>query len=227
MLRAAETWNNTGDLRMGQGKLQGGCRQWHMVALTMRLEAADAIDDVLWRDSIVIVQGPAVPRPCRQNAGVIRTAHDDGYSRTRARRQQGIQCVLLEQGIAAREQDDVELRMIHGLETDRRLVDAKPKGPDRSACPQLFQRTKAAAVGELAKGRLAPAAMSQAADVVNKENVDAGQSEPLLAGLPRGHHPLEAVIKFGFERQGRAEALTFGSSVKSRIRFQQSAYFAR
>src|SRR5580692_9296808 len=158
MPRAAETWYDTGDLWMSQGKLQGRCRQGHVVALTMRLEAAHAIDDALRRDPIVIVQGPAVPCPGRQNAGVVRTANDDGYSATRARRQQRIQRILLEQGVAAREQDDVELSLLHGLETDRRLVDAKPKGLDRTGRPQLFQRTKAAAGGELTKGGLVSAA---------------------------------------------------------------------
>src|SRR6266481_1048487 len=227
MARAAEARNDTRDLRMGQWKLQGGCRQGHAVALTLRLEATDAVDDGRRRDSIIIVQRPAVPCSCRQNTGVIRTANDDGYSRTGARRQQGVQRVLLEQGVAAREQDDVELSVLHGLETDRRLVDAQPKGLDRTARPQLFQRTKAAAVGQLTKGRFVTAAVGQAANVVDVENINAGQAKPLLAGLPRGHHPLEAIIKFGVERQGRTEAVTFGGSAKGRIRLQQSAYFAR
>jgi len=71
------------------------------------------------------------------------------------------------------------------------------------------------------------AAVGQAANVVDVENINAGQAKPLLARLPRGHHPLEAIIKFGVERQGRAEAVTFGGSAKGRIRLQQSAYFAR
>src|SRR5580658_3219915 len=119
------------------------------------------------------MHGRTVPGTCRENAGVVRTASDDRCIRTVACRQQRVQRALLQQRVAAGEQNDIELYVLHGLDADGSLVDTDPERPYGTCGSQLFQRAKAAAVGQLAKGGLVTISVGQAADVVDVKDIDA------------------------------------------------------
>src|SRR5271155_1106948 len=111
------------------------------------------------------MQYPTLPSSRGQYAGVIRTPNDDGSPRSDACRQQIVQCALLEQGVTAREQNHIQVHMLHGFEADRGLVHTEAEGLDRTAAAQLFQGTKAAAFDQLTERCLVTIAMGQAADV--------------------------------------------------------------
>src|SRR5271169_1054624 len=121
------------------------------------------------------MQRPALPRPRCQNTRVIRPPNDNGSSRTDARRQQCVQRTLLEQGVTARKQDDVQAHMLHRLEAYRSLVHTEPKGVDCTAAAQLVQRTKTTTIGQLTESRVVTIAMGQSTDVVHIQNIDSCQ----------------------------------------------------
>src|SRR5580698_6136296 len=150
----------------------------------MRLETTDPIDNGLRRDPVIVMQRPALPCTCGQNTRVVGTTNNNRCACAFACRQQRVQRVLLKKGVTTREQDHVQVRVPHGLETNRSLVDADPKCQDLSRTSQLFQCTKAAAICQLTKSHFMTFAVGWATDVVDIQYGDMCQAEPLPACLP-------------------------------------------
>src|SRR5882724_1720948 len=157
---------------------------------------------------------------CCQRAGVRVPQSLSADLITPARWQQYIQRILLKQRITTREENYVQVRMLHRVETDCSLIDTEPKCLNCACDAQLLQRAKATAVGQLAKGHIVAIAVGQLANVVDIQDVDTGHAEPLSACLPRSHHSIKGIVKFGFERHGRIKSIPLGASVNVHVGLQ-------
>src|SRR5207248_9355176 len=99
-------------------------------------DSLDGIDpgDDLGRRGLVI---PGVP--AGEDAGIQRAADHDRGAGLLAFRQQILERRLLEQGVAAGEQECVPIPPLHRLEQTLPLVDANADRSYRASCSQLFE----------------------------------------------------------------------------------------
>jgi hypothetical protein len=94
------------------------------------LDASDALEDIGWGGSIIVTR--ALDRAGRQNAGVERAADDNPDVPLFAERQETFERVLLQERIAASEQEAVEIASFQKCLANLPLIEARADRPDRS-----------------------------------------------------------------------------------------------
>jgi hypothetical protein len=114
---------------MMQRELQRGAGEGNTVASAHRRDAVDPLDD-LGRRRLIIV-GRAGNSPGRQDPGIERTADDDGDVPRDAERQEAIERRLLEQRVAAGEEEAVEITGLGETLAGLPFIDADADRPDR------------------------------------------------------------------------------------------------
>ncbi len=144
-----------------------------------------------------------------QDAGVEGAADDDRHAARGAAGQEAVQGRLLQQGVAAGQQEDVELGFIEGRVADLPLVDAQADGVDRAAVAQGAHGL-VAALEELAPPQGVVGAVGGRAQVVGQQDVDVVAVQALQAGLEGPHHAVVAVVEHRLEGGGGDEAVPLG-----------------
>ena len=98
------------------------------------------------------------------------------------------------------EEQNVELRAIHQLETDCDFIDADTDRRDRLLIAQPPERLQPTAIGQLRQSFGVFVAVREPADVVDQQDVYAAESEPLQTLLMRAKDTVVRIIELGLER---------------------------
>jgi hypothetical protein len=122
------------NLRVGQRELQGGGGQRRGVGQANGLQPADLVEDLGRGRAVVVVRAGA--GALDQDPRIERAADNDRHVAGGAARQEAIQRRLLQQGVAAGQQEDVEVALVQRRIADLPLVDAQADSPDRAAVAQ-------------------------------------------------------------------------------------------
>ncbi len=188
-----------GDGRMMQRKLQGRGLQRHAMPAADRLDAARALED-RGRGGGIVVTG-ALDRARGEDAGIVGSAEQDAGAAALAERQEAVERLLVEQRVAAGEQEAVEVaRFEEGL-AGLPFVEAAADRLDDALLAQPEDRRIGALHG-LAEGLRIGVAMVAPVRVVDEQDVDPVGTEPLHAVLDRAHDAVAAVIGC-FDEGGR------------------------
>ena len=116
-----------------------------------------------------------------QDATVHHASDHDSDPALRARRQQCDEGVLIEQGVAARDEEDVQLRLTREPGKHRRLVHPDADGTDDTLLTEPVQRR----IGAVDRG------LPMVVGIVDEDHVDPLEPEPLetLLERPGPHRP--------------------------------------
>jgi hypothetical protein len=174
------------------------------VTLANRPDCVNPSDDL--RRSGLVVPGIAPG----EDPGIQRAADDDRHARGKAFWQEIIERRLFEQGIAPGEQKGVPVAPFQRLQQHFLLVDADPDRPHDVAPAQLFEGAIAAFTECAHDLGMRLRAMLFCADIVNVENIDPGQAEPLQTVLERPHDRVVGVVERGSERHRRLRGFACG-----------------
>ncbi len=188
------------------------------MAVADRLDGIDPGDD-LGRRGLVV---PGVP--AGEDAGIQRAADDNRCADLLAFGQQIIERRLLEQGVAAGEQESVPIAPIQSLEQHLPLVDADADRAHRAGRSQFFERSIAAVAQSAHHSRMGFPAVLHRADIVHVEDVDPCQPEPLKAVLERAHDSVIGVVVDRIEWQRMAAFSVVG---RGRARTKQASDLCR
>jgi len=107
---------------MRHDKLEGRGRERHGKIGANLLDLCNFAHDGLWGRSVVVLG--ARLGASRKNAGVEAATHRDGYAALLTKRQKAIERILLQQCIASREKEAVEVSALQRFITNFPLVDA-------------------------------------------------------------------------------------------------------
>src|SRR6266702_4320910 len=118
---------------MGERELECRRLQRHAVPLANGVDAAGPLDQFRRREAVVVRDSR--PR-VREDTAVEETAEDNRDSAFQAERQELPQCRLVEQGIAAGEEEAIELRVARKADEQLDLVHPGAHGVDRAVGPQ-------------------------------------------------------------------------------------------
>jgi hypothetical protein len=190
--------NDTGDGWVGIHELQGGGGEARAEALADAFEPADTRQHV--RRRRVVVERAPWPG---EDAGVVGSADHHADAAALARREQAVQRRLLQQRIAAGEQEEVGIELGQHALARGDLVDAKADRGDRAGSAQLVERLPAAASGQLRPPALVGRrrAVRPRLGVVDVEDVDAAEPEPLETRVERGQHALATIVEAHLQRR--------------------------
>ena len=132
----------------------------------------------MFRGWIIIVEGPLL-WSCRQDAGVVRPAQKNADAAFFAERQERVQgLLLLQQCIAARQQEQVKITLLGQRLADLPFIDASPKRLDDLFIAQFLQGLVAAFYHRLDVGVTGGfRAMGEDIAIMHQQNVDAVQSQ--------------------------------------------------
>ena len=106
---------------------------------------------------------------------------------------------MVEQCVASRKHEAVEVAVGGEAQQDAPVVDAHAERLDRSRVTQLDQRA-VSAVHRFAIALLDEIALPAPIDVVDQHDVDSVRPEPLQAVLERAHRAVVAVVERDLER---------------------------
>ena len=169
--------------RVAERELQRRGRQAHAVPRAHRLDPAHPLHDLGRRRRILEIG--ALDRAGRKDAGVVGAADDQRDVAPLAQRQELVERRLLEQGVAAGEQESSRSRRAPRDPGSRRLVDPGADRPHRTLLAQLDHRPVAARHELLDPG--APRllrAVGPDVEVVDQQDVDPPVCQG-AAGCPR------------------------------------------
>ena len=188
------------------------------------MRVADRGDRLDLRDDLgrrrVVVPGVAPG----ENAGIERPADHDRGPGGEAFRQQIVERRLFQQRVAPGQQKRVPLAPFHRFEQHLALVDADPDRAHRAAAAQGFERAIAALAQCPHQRRMRLRAVLVGADIVDVEDVDPRQPEPLQAVLVGAHDPVIRIVVDRVERQRMTAAVGMHAG---RVRAQQAADLGR
>ena len=179
--------------RMPQRELKSSIDQPHAMRATDRLQPRRAVQHLL-RGRIIEPERPRAGAG-GQNAGVIRPAHHQPDAPLHRQRQIFGQRLMLQQGIAARQQEKVEIAALGQCPAGLPFVHARTKGLDDALVAHLHQ-------GAVAPGhelvqpccqRLWRLVVEQV-QIMGKQDIHPVQPQPLQAELQRPHRAVIAVI---------------------------------
>ena len=179
---------------MLQRKLKRRIDQADLMRRTDRLDLRYILQHPV-RCRVIVVKRPRFG-PGRQHTGVIGAADHHAHAAQNAERQETVERRLLQQGIAPRQQENVEIAAFDQPLGRLPFVDARAKGPDHPLIAQRHQSAVAARHELFQPGlhRLG-AAVGEDVEVMGKENVDPVQPGPLQRKGDRAHHAIIGVIK--------------------------------
>ena len=169
-----------------------------------RLDARHAREHVGRRIGVPVLG--ARPRAGHQDAGVERRGEQDRDAACAdAERQQRRQRRRVEQRVAAGQHEAVEVAVGRIALERRRLVDADADGA--RSCPRCAvsraRDRRRSSIGDSSPRRRSPRHFG--GDVVDEDDVDAREPEPLQAVLDRAHGAVVGVVEHDVERQRRRE----------------------
>ncbi len=124
---------------MGQGKSDGGSGQARPVLLADVGDLVDAGDHPRWRSLIVVCGARSGSRP-GEDSGVEDADGHDALALCCSRDQRVIECILLQEGVAAGQHDDVDRGFPQEPGKHRRLVHPDANCPDDALRAQVCQR---------------------------------------------------------------------------------------
>ena len=178
---------------MAEREAEGGVGELHAVGGADRLDPGDAVEDLGWRRVVVVVG--AGPWAGGEDAGVVGPADHDADPARLAKRQEGVERLLFEEGVAAGEQEDVEIPALGQPLAGLPFVDACAEGRDHALVAQFEQRA-VAAFEEFAEPRVEGrrAAVVEGVEVVGVEDVDAVYAEAFERGFERAEDGVVAVV---------------------------------
>ena len=195
---------------MTQRELDRGGLLGNTVAVAHGLDPCCALHDLFGRGLVVVVRpGPRVG----QDAAVEHTSRDDRDPAFHAKRQQILQAHLVQQRVAAGEQEAIELRLAGETRQHLRLVHAGPDRLDRAVGPKPVERS--VGTGECF--------LEVLIRVVDVEDVDLVDAQPRDALLDRAHDAVVREVIHGVER-GRARKRV---ALRRRARTEQAADLGR
>src|SRR5207302_11201083 len=113
------------------------------------------------------------------------------------------------------------------LETDVDLVHSDTDGGDAAVITQPAQRLEPTAGHQLLELAGLLVAMSLSADVVDEQDVDAREAEPLQTLLVRAEDSVMRIIERGLERHRRQKSMTVGARLGVRGGSQQPSGLGR
>src|SRR6266540_499886 len=163
--------------RRAQGDCEGGAHFF---------DCLDPRDDVRGGRLVVEVRHRSArrARAGREDAGVVRSADNDAHTSANAVGQQLRQRALIEQRVAAGEQQVIEIDLRKRVDAYAPIVDAEPESADRTLVAQARKRA-ARTVHGLAKTFRLRLAVRRDIDVVHVDDVERRDAEPLQAVLDR------------------------------------------
>ena len=109
--------------------------------------------------------------------------------------EQGVERILLEEGVAPGEQEAVELAVLEGVGDRLHLVDAEADRLDVAVAAELVERLVGAFHRRPVHLRLQLGAVGEGIDVVDEEDVDAVEAEALEAVLVGAHGAVIGVVE--------------------------------
>src|SRR4029079_18785999 len=225
LLRSDASGNHGDDRGMGEGKAQRGFRELYLVTLAHGLDAPHALKHVL-RRLAVIVSGVGLGSD-RQNAGVVRAAEHNADAALLAERKKTVEGLLLEQRVASRKQENVEIAASRQYLGHFPLVDAGAEDFDDLLVPQLDQRLVAGLHQRLDMGIACfDRAMSEDVDVMHEEYLDRVDPQALEREFERAHDSVVSVIKDLAARR-RVEELADAQPLFRRCDLQQASDLGR
>ena len=191
--------NDRGDDGMAERELQRGGGERDAVARADRLDrfATRARTPDRPARNCTSRFGPA---PVASDAGIVGPADHDSDAALGAARKLEVEHVLLEQRIAHRDQEEIDVEQVEIARDRAHRVETGADALDHALIAQLFQRAPAAGV-ELVQIRRRPRLGLEVpgVEVVDQQDVDAVDAEPLQAVLERAHHAVVAVVEHGVE----------------------------
>ena len=120
-----------------------------------------------------------------QDAAVHQASDHDSDPALRAQRQQRSDGVLIEQGVAPRDEEDVHLRLTREPGKHRRLIHPDADGTDDT----LLTEPVKGGIGAVDRG------LPLVVGIVDEDHVDPLKPEPLETLLERPDHTFRAVVK--------------------------------
>ena len=178
---------------MEERKLKRRVQKARSVAVADGLDPGDPVED-LRRRGIVIVEGAGFGA-CGEDTRVIRPADDDPDTARRAQGQHRHERLLLQQRVAARKKEKIEIAPFREPLAGLPFVDAGTEGPDHALIAQLHQRLVSARhqLVQLWLQRL-PRAVVEDVEIMGIENIDPVDAQPLQREFERPHHPVIGVV---------------------------------
>ena len=165
------------------------------MAVAHRFDGVDAADNRGWG-------GPVVPSIAPgENAGIERAADHDRCAGFNTFGQQILERLLFEQRVTAGEQKCIPVAPFESFQQHLTLVDSDADRVHHAATSQFLECAIAALAQNAHQSSMALVAMLHRADVVNIENVDASQPEPLKTVLERTHDSIIGIVVDRLERQ--------------------------
>src|SRR5271166_450921 len=192
--------DDRGDDWVPERKLEGGGRQRHAVAGADLLDLSHPLENG-GAGRLVIVHRARNGAGC-ENSRIIAAADNNADAAFGATREFAVEHVLLEQGVAHRQQEEIDVEEIKKPGNHPHHVQPGPYPLDDSLTAQFVERTPAGSceLDEIGVDvRLTPVA--PCVKIVDQQEVDAVDPEALQAVLERAHHAVIAVVEHGLELQ--------------------------
>ncbi len=177
---------------MGQRELQGRCPNVNPVGGAYLVDALGPCQDGGIRRTIIV--GGAGSVRGREQPGVVRAADDHCHAAPPGLGQQVQRRGVLEQRVAAGEQDDVQVRARQEFKADLDLVDADANRPAGARAAQVTQGGQRL-IQHLPEHRVVPLAMRLAPDVMDQQGVHRLALETPKTGFERPKGAVTTVVE--------------------------------
>src|SRR5882757_5711196 len=120
---------------------------------------------------------------------------------------------MIEQRVAASEQEHVEVHMLQRLDTDLPLIDAEPDCADQALVLQFAHRA-ITAVEKLAEIGVVSLAVNLAPEIVSQQDVNPVALEAQAALLERAQHAIVTIVEMDIEGVGADEPMSLDRGVR-------------
>ena len=147
MIRVRQARDHAGHDGVREHECQRGGGQRNAMGSRNRLHPRDALDQSPGRGIIIVADRASRPRAGHEDAAIIRPPDNNLHAGLGAGREQHVQRVLLEQGIAPGEQQDIDRRHLQRPDAHRDFVHPQTEGLDGALVAQPHQRVEPAPFG--------------------------------------------------------------------------------
>ena len=182
---------------MSERELERGGRQRNLVAGADALDLRDPLQD-LWSGGRIVVHR-ARRGAGGENPGIVAAADDDADAAFGAARELALEHFLLEQCVAHRQKEEIDVEEVEEARNAAHGVEARPDPADHPGLAQFRKRPPPACLEVDEIGVERSRIVIPGVEVVNEQDVDPVDPEPLEAVLERAHDAVVAVVEHGLE----------------------------